>query len=125
MLTEPAWNSMLKLLEEPPPHLVIILATTHFEKIPDTISSRCKLFPFTKLKPEDIKRKLELISQREGINPDPKHIQFIVESSEGNMRSAENTISRYVRYKRRNAMIEEREGERVYISYKRVASTHG
>lgn len=91
-ITEAGFNAMLKLLEEPPPHLVIILATTHFEKIPDTISSRCELFPFTKLKPEDIKRKLEIISQKEGIEPDPKHIQFIVESSQGNMRSAENTL---------------------------------
>lgn len=91
-LTADAFNVLLKFLEEPPPHCVIILCTTHFEKIPDTISSRCQLYPFTRLKPEDIKKKLELISQREGISPDPKHIQFITESSGGNMRSAENIL---------------------------------
>lgn len=92
MLTEPAWNGMLKLLEEPPPHLVIILCTTQYEKIPDTISSRCQLFPFDRLKPEHIKGKLEKICQGLGITPDEKHIQFIVETAHGNMRAAENTL---------------------------------
>ena len=91
-ITEAGFNAMLKLLEEPPPHLVIILCTTHFEKIPDTISSRCQLYPFTKLKGEDIKKKLEFISQKEGIAPDAKHLNFIVETSAGNMRSAENIL---------------------------------
>jgi len=101
MLTEPAWNGMLKLLEEPPPHLVIILCTTHFEKIPDTISSRCQLYPFTKLKPEQVKQKLELICQNEGITPDGSHLNFIVESSGGNMRSAENILEQLCQIKER------------------------
>jgi DNA polymerase-3 subunit gamma/tau len=92
MMTEPAWNAMLKLLEEPPPHLVIILCTTDFKKIPDTVTSRCQLFPFTKLDGNNIKQKLEVIASREGISPDTRHIQFIVESSSGNMRSAENLL---------------------------------
>jgi len=92
MFTEPAWNGMLKLLEEPPPHLVIILCTTHFEKIPDTIASRCQLYPFTKLEPDQVRHKLGLICQDIGITPDPKHIQFIIEKAGGNMRSAENTL---------------------------------
>lgn len=91
-ITEAGFNAMLKLLEEPPPHLVIILCTTHFEKIPDTITSRCQLYPFTKLKPGNIKKKLELISQNEGISPDAEHLTFIAESSHGNMRSAENLL---------------------------------
>lgn len=90
--TEAAWNGMLKLLEEPPPHLVIIMCTTDFKKIPETIASRCQLFPFTKLKPEVIKQKLEGICHLIGIQPDAKHIEFIVESASGNMRSAENTL---------------------------------
>ena len=91
-LTEPAWNGLLKLLEEPPPHLVIILCTTQFTKIPDTITSRCQLYPFEKLKPDLIRGKLERIAQDIGVTPDPKHIQFIVESAHGNMRTAENTL---------------------------------
>jgi DNA polymerase-3 subunit gamma/tau len=91
-LTEPAWNGLLKLLEEPPPHLFLMLCTTAFEKIPETVTSRCQLFPFGKLSGEVIKVKLERIAQNIGIAPDPRHIQFIVESSHGNMRTAENTL---------------------------------
>ena len=97
MLTEPAWNGMLKLLEEPPPHLVVVLCTTHFEKLPDTITSRCQLYPFTKLEPEQVRHKLELICQDTGITPDPRHIQFIIEKAGGNMRSAENTLEQVCR----------------------------
>lgn len=95
-LTDEAWAAMLKLLEEPPPHLVIILCTTDFKKIPETIASRCQLFPFMKLKPEIIKEKLKRICQMVGIEPDPKHMQFIAESASGNMRTAENTLEQVV-----------------------------
>lgn len=92
MLTEPAFNGMLKLLEEPPPHLVIMLCTTHFEKIPDTITSRCILLPFTPLKATNIKEKLSYICQKEGITVDQKHIDWISETSCGNCRKAENML---------------------------------
>jgi DNA polymerase-3 subunit gamma/tau len=91
-LTNDAFNCLLRLIEEPPPHLVVILCTTEFARIPETVSSRCQLFPFTKLTADDITRKLEFIARSEGITPDPRHIQFIVESSGGNMRSAENIL---------------------------------
>lgn len=91
-LTPDAFNCLLRLIEEPPPHIVIILCTTDFTKIPETVSSRCQLYPFTKLTTDDIRRKLEFICRGEGITPAPKHIQFIVESSGGNMRSAENIL---------------------------------
>jgi DNA polymerase-3 subunit gamma/tau len=99
-LTEPAWNGMLKLLEEPPPHLVIILCTTQFQKILDTIVSRCQLYPFTKLKPDQMKTKLESICRSIGITPDPRHLQFIVESAQGNMRTAENTLEQVCQLER-------------------------
>ncbi len=92
MLTEPAWNGMLKLLEEPPPHLVIMLCTTHFEKIPDTITSRCILLPLSPLKAKDIKEKLSYICQKEGITVDQKHIDWISETACGNCRKAENML---------------------------------
>lgn len=91
-LTDAAWNSLLKLLEEPPPHLVVILCTTDEKKLPETIRSRCQLYPFTKLDPSLIRGKLERICQSIGVSPDPKHIEFIAESACGNMRSAENTL---------------------------------
>jgi DNA polymerase-3 subunit gamma/tau len=91
-LTETAWNGMLKLLEEPPPYLTIILCTTHYEKLPDTIVSRCQLYPFTKLPPEVIKAKLEGICGSLDIQADSHHLEFIAQSANGNMRTAENLL---------------------------------
>jgi DNA polymerase III subunit gamma/tau len=91
-LTDTAWNGMLKLLEEPPPHLVIILCTTEYQKIPETIVSRCQLYPFVKLKDDMIQDKLLKICRKEGVEPDPIHLRFIIEKAGGNMRMAENTL---------------------------------
>ena len=99
MLTEAAWNGMLKLLEEPPPHLVVILCTTQADKLPVTVKSRCQLYPFQPLRPEEVKGKLELIAKCEGIELDPRHLQFIVDSAGGNMRSAENLLEQVVSLK--------------------------
>ena len=65
-----------------------------------TLSPLLKLDPFSKLKPDDIKQKLGLICQREGISPDPKHIQFIIESSNSNLRSAENILEQVCQIKK-------------------------
>lgn len=91
-LTETAWNGLLKLLEEPPEHLVLILCTTEFTKIPDTVSSRCELFPFKKLKVEDIKGKVEMIAKSHGVEIDSRQSEFIAQSSSGNLRTAENIL---------------------------------
>ena len=95
-LTETAWNGLLKLLEEPPPHLVIILCTTQADKIPLTVKSRCQLFPFNALKPDQIKGKLARIAQDWGIELDPKHLEFIAQSAGGNMRAAENLLEQCI-----------------------------
>ena len=91
-LTEPAWNALLKLLEEPPPHLVIIICSTQADKIPTTVKSRCQLYPFKKLKFEDIKGKLKRIAGDLSLEVDEKSLNFIAETSCGNMRSAENFL---------------------------------
>ena len=91
-ITEVAFDAMLKLLEEPPPHLVVILCSTDPSKIPLTVKSRCQLYPFHALRPNDVKCKLEAITKSEGIGLDPKHLQFITESAAGNMRSAETLL---------------------------------
>jgi len=91
-ITEAGFNAMLKLLEEPPSHLVIILCTTDITKIPDTVTSRCELFPFKKLKLEDIKGKILSIAKAEQIELDPKHAEFIAQTSGGNCRKAENLL---------------------------------
>ena len=91
-ITEAGFNAMLKLLEEPPPYLMVILCTTELARIPETIVSRCQLYPFMKIKPNDIREKLDIISKKEGVSPDEKHIEFIVQSSNGNLRTAENIL---------------------------------
>ena len=96
MLTMSAWSALLRLLEEPPPHLVVILCTTediiNSKKIPETIISRCELFPFKKLKVVDIKRKLLMIANAEDNGLDLKKIETIAKISGGNMRMAENFL---------------------------------
>ena len=91
-LTNDAFNCLLRLLEEPPPHLVIIICTTDFSKIPETVISRCQLYPFMKLKAGDIKGELDKIAQVEGIELDPKHADFIAQCSNGNFRTALNLL---------------------------------
>ena len=96
MLTEPAWNALLKLLEEPPPYLTIILITTEASKIPITVQSRCQILPFKALSPSEIKEKLKRIVEGEKIEVDEKYLQFVAESVNGNLRSAENMLEQIV-----------------------------
>lgn len=91
-ITEAGFNALLKLLEEPPPHLAIILCTTQFQKIPDTVQSRCQLYRFQPLSAGNIRQKLERICKRERIKPDPKHLDWIAETACGNMRTSENML---------------------------------
>ncbi len=98
-ITEAGFNAMLKLLEEPPKHLVVILCTTNGlgdGKIPETVVSRCELFPFKKLKTGDIRGKVEMIAKAEGIELDTKHAEFIAQTSGGNCRKAENLLEQCV-----------------------------
>lgn len=99
-LTQDSFNTLLRLLEEPPPHVIIIMATTHLEKLPDTLTSRCMLLPFSPLKATDIKSKLLRILESEGITVDEKHIDWIAETSCGNLRKAENTLEEIIALKR-------------------------
>lgn len=66
MFSEQAWNALLKLIEEPPPHLVIIICTTQRDKIPITIQSRTLIFPFLPIKSDNIKAGVIEICNREG-----------------------------------------------------------
>lgn len=91
-LTSDAFNVLLKLLEEPPPNVALILCTTQFEKIPDTVRSRCQLYRFQPLGAGDIRQKLEMICKRERIKADQKHLDWIAETAAGNMRAGENML---------------------------------
>ncbi|MBI4094429.1 MAG: DNA polymerase III subunit gamma/tau, partial [Candidatus Liptonbacteria bacterium] len=92
MLTPPAWNALLKTLEEPPPHAVLILATTEYEKIPPTISSRTQRFLFKKLPKTQIAAKLAAIAHAEHIKAEPDALMLIAAAAEGSLRDAESLL---------------------------------
>ncbi|WP_054957828.1 DNA polymerase III subunit gamma/tau [Paenibacillus dakarensis] len=88
MLTTEAFNALLKTLEEPPAHVMFILATTEPHKLPATIISRCQRFDFRRVSLEEQSERLERICTEEGINADPEALQYIARLSDGGMRDA-------------------------------------
>jgi DNA polymerase-3 subunit gamma/tau len=83
-----AWSSMLKTLEEPPPYLVFIFATTEVNKVPDTILSRVLRFDFKRLSPLQISKRLAFICEQESIKAEPEALSIISEKANGSMRDA-------------------------------------
>ena len=92
MLTTQAFNALLKILEEPPKHVIFILATTEYYKIPLTILSRCQKFQFNKLTVEEITNKLKDIAKLEKINITDEAIEHIAKISDGGMRDSINFL---------------------------------
>ena len=94
MLTEPAFNALLKTLEEPPKHTIFILATTEPEKIPPTILSRVQRFDFKRIPIKDIAQKLKEIAQKEGVEVSERALYLIAEESGGALRDAETLLEK-------------------------------
>ena len=92
MLTEPAFNALLKTLEEPPSHAIFILATTEIHKVPATIISRCQRFDFRRITIDQIVGKLSSICQFEKIEASDEALRLIARHSNGGMRDAENLL---------------------------------
>lgn len=88
MLSTGAVNAFLKTLEEPPSHVVFILATTDPQKLPVTILSRCQRFDFKRIRYEEIGKRLRLIADRKGIYAEDKSLELIARVSDGAMRDA-------------------------------------
>ena len=88
MLTEPAFNALLKTLEEPPAHVKFIFATTDPEKVPTTIRSRCQHFHFKRLSMDVIKAQLKAICKAEGLTVDDEALFAIARAAQGGMRDA-------------------------------------
>lgn len=88
MLSTQAFNALLKTLEEPPAHVIFILATTEFQKVPATIVSRCQRFDFKRIKSSDIVKRLKHIAEQDNINVDDRTLSLIARSSDGAMRDA-------------------------------------
>ena len=92
MLTEPAFNALLKTLEEPPPHAIFVLATTEVRKVPLTIISRCQRFDFRRIPMEAAEARLAKLCQDEGLEAAPEALSIIARASAGSLRDAENLL---------------------------------
>jgi len=98
MLTEPASNALLKTLEEPPPHVIFVLATTEPHKVSPTILSRCQRFDFRRIPQDAMVSRLASICQQEGIDIEPSSLKIIARSATGSMRDAENLLEQLLAY---------------------------
>lgn len=92
MLTGPAFNALLKTLEEPPAHVVFVLATTEYEKLPATITSRTQRFLFKKLPKAIILNKLAVMAKEEKIQIEPEALELVAAAGEGSFRDAESLL---------------------------------
>lgn len=107
MLTTQAFNALLKTLEEPPSHVIFILATTEFHKIPLTISSRCQKFQFTKIDAEDIVKRLKEICNLENIKITDEALYEIARLADGGLRDAINLLDQLSAYKSEEISIDD------------------
>jgi len=96
MLTEPAFNALLKTLEEPPPHVVFILCTTDAQKIPLTVIGRCQQFVFRRHSEEQITSRLTHIAKAENVQVDAEAMQLIARTAQGSMRDAVGLMDQLV-----------------------------
>lgn len=98
MLSNSAWNAMLKTIEEPPAHCVFIFATTEYNKIPLTIVSRCQRFDFNRLNRIELKQLLDNVIKEEGIEINDQAINKIVEISDGSGRDSLSILGQLTNY---------------------------
>ncbi|MGE0227381.1 MAG: DNA polymerase III subunit gamma/tau [Dehalococcoidia bacterium] len=98
MLTDAAFNALLKTLEEPPPHIIFILATTEAHRIPPTITSRCQRFDFRRHTLANTVEWLQIIADGEGLAVAPGCLELIARQATGSMRDAVNLLDQLVAY---------------------------
>ena len=103
MLSKQAFNGLLKTLEEPPPSLKFILATTEVKKIPITILSRCQRFDLKRVNVEEIFKHLQEISKKENGNISSKALKIIAQVSEGSVRDSISLLDRAITYQNVNS----------------------
>jgi DNA polymerase-3 subunit gamma/tau len=98
MLTREAFNALLKTLEEPPPHIIFVFATTEPHKIPTTILSRCQRYDFKRIPLREIVESLKKILEAESITVSQKGLLYIARESEGSMRDAQSLLDQVISY---------------------------
>jgi DNA polymerase-3 subunit gamma/tau len=107
MLTGPAFNALLKTLEEPPSHAIFILATTEIHKMPQTIISRCQRFDFHKFALPDIVGRLKFIAGEEKVKVDQKALELIALNADGAIRDAESLLGQVMAMEDKEITLEE------------------
>ncbi|MCD8027817.1 MAG: DNA polymerase III subunit gamma/tau [Erysipelotrichaceae bacterium] len=107
MMTSGAFNALLKTLEEPPAHVIFIMATTEVHKILPTIISRCQRFDFTKLSNEDIVKRMKVIVNKEKFVCDDDALELIAKLADGGMRDALSILEQCVAYNDKHLTLED------------------
>lgn len=110
MLTQPAFNALLKTLEEPPAYALFVLATTEIHKVPSTIISRCQKFDFRKLALEQIVARLKKISSAEKVKIDSAALELIAVNADGCIRDAESLLGQVMAMEDNTITLEEVRG---------------
>ncbi|MDF2903767.1 MAG: polymerase subunit gamma and tau [Bacillus sp. (in: firmicutes)] len=107
MLTIGAFNALLKTLEEPPKHVIFILATTEPHKIPLTIISRCQRFDFKRITPKAIVNRMKLIVDETGVEYEDQALQIIAKAAEGGMRDALSLLDQAISFSQDSVTVED------------------
>lgn len=98
MLSKEAFNALLKIMEEPPPHVKFILATTEIHKVLPTILSRCQRYDFRRILPEDITNRLLYVAEKENIKLDREAAELIAKTADGGMRDALSLLDQCIAF---------------------------
>ncbi|GAB63645.1 MAG: DNA polymerase III subunit gamma/tau [Candidatus Jettenia sp.] len=98
MLTREAFNALLKTLEEPPPHVKFIFATTAVNRLPETVQSRCQRFDFKNISIHDIEKRLLDISKAEGVHIDPLALHMIARYAKGGLRDSQSVLDQLLSF---------------------------
>ncbi len=121
MLTAPAFNALLKTLEEPPENVIIILATTEIEKIPATISSRTQKFQLQRISIKQIVEKLKMIAVEEKIKISSEALELVSSSAEGSLRDAESLLEQLTSFNDKNITLKEVEDAIGKVGFDKIA----
>lgn len=105
MLSTPAWNALLKLIEEPPPHVAFIMATTEMNKVPATILSRVQRFVFSKITQADLVARLEEICRVEGIEAETSALEMLARRGEGSVRDSLSLLDQIIAFSGRSVRL--------------------
>src|SRR5262245_27420247 len=98
MLTNEAWNALLKTLEEPPPHVVFLFATTDYRKLPLTILLRCQHFEFRKIPLLEMTAHLKRVADGEKVQVPPSVLDLVSRMSEGSLRDAQSALDQVIAF---------------------------